>query len=384
MSLTITPVSDHKQLDQFIDVSWVLHGHDLTWVPPLRVSVKQLLDTEKHPFYKHASLQCWIAYRNQRPVGRIAAILNHAHNQCHQEQVGFWGFFESEHSFDVANALFQALENWFLKLGITIIRGPVNPSTNYECGLQVSAFDTQPFVMMPQNPSYYADLVESLGYRKAKDLHAWLLRVNSPNFLEVLEKKASKLIQIPNLTVRSLNARDYDRYFSDILSLYNDAWENNWGFTMMSPEEFYCFTLDMKSILTKNSIWIVEVDGEMAAFGVMIPDINQVLIDIRNGKLFPTGIFKLLWNTKITKGLMKRVRIPVLGVRRKFKHLPLGVLLYVHLLRAGYRMGVQVGECSWVLEDNKPMRTALRLMKAEHYKTYRIYEKVSNMDLSSG
>ncbi|HVV68867.1 MAG TPA: N-acetyltransferase [Gammaproteobacteria bacterium] len=373
MPLQILPVITKQDWQTFLNVPHLLHQHDPNWVPPLQISVKTTL-SQKNPFFKRAKMQLWVAYRDNQPVGRIAGIINDAHNEFHNENIAFWGFFEAEHDQHVAEALFKAVEQWAQPQGIRIFRGPVNPSTNYECGLQISAFDTMPYIMMPQNPAYYPQLVEAQGYVKAKDLDAWRIDGGNAAFHPRLMAKAKSFVEQHNITLRPVNLKRFEQEAEHIFATYNDAWEKNWGFVPMEKEEFLFLAKEMKPILTKESCFIVEVAGEVAAFGIWLPDINQVLHKIRDGKLFPTGIFKLLWYTKVKK-LMNRGRVPTLGIRKKFRHLNLGSLLYAKFLEVVPPAGYRWNECSWILEDNKSMRTALRLMNAELYKTYRIYEK---------
>jgi len=374
MTLEIRPVSNSKEKKDFINLPWSLHAHDANWVPPLKIAVKDLLNTKKHPFYKQAKLQLWNAYRNNKCVGRIAGIINHAHNQFHNDKTGFWGFFECENNVETSRALFQTVEQWIKEHNMDLLRGPMNPSTNYECGLQISAFDTRPFIMMTQNPPYYADLVEQANFSKAKDLHAWIIDQREVDFDRRLLAKAEAAAQEERITFRHINMKRYNEEVANIFAIYNDAWEKNWGFIPMSDDEFRLFAKEMKAIIIPELILIVEVDGEMAGFGALLPDVNQVLAKIRNGRLLPTGLFKLLWHAKVKKSI-NQGRIPILGVSKKYQSLQLGPLLYMKYLEIGPKHGFPVSECSWILEDNKSMNFGLKLMGAKKYKAYRIYDK---------
>lgn len=373
MSLHVLPVSSKRHWDNFLRLPNLLHQNDPNWVPPLQISVKNVLN-KKNPFFKHAKIQIWIAYHDQHPVGRIVAVINDVHNDFHNEKVAFWGFFESINDHEVVGQLFAAVTHWAQEYGVNVLRGPVNLSTNYECGLQISAFDTRPFVMMPQNPAYYPKLIELQGFVKAKDLEAWKIEQKTAKFHPKLLAKANKFSEMHSIIIRPIHLDQFDHEIEKIYEVYNDAWEKNWGFVPMKQDEFYFLAKAMKAILFPHSCYVVEVAGEMAGFGIWLPDINQVLIKIRNGKLLPTGAFKLFWYTKVKK-LMNQGRILTLGIRKKFRHLNLGSLLYTKYLEVLPEAGYPVSECSWILEDNQSMRSALRLMNAEVYKIYRIYEK---------
>ena len=376
MELSVLLITTHRQFRDFIQLPYLLHSDNPNWVPPLQIMVKDSLNIKKNPFYAHAERVLWIAYRRNKPVGRIAFILNKKHNEFHRENAGFWGFFETENNIETASALFNEVEKWAMQKKLTILRGPMNPSMNHECGLQISAYDTKPFIMMTQNPSYYPNLIELMGHHKAKDLHAWLLSQDTISFHPRLLQQANSVFNLDEVTIRYLNKREYLSKLEQLFVIYNEAWEENWGFTPMSHQEFIHLCKEMKNILTSKSILIIEVKGEIAAFGIWIPDINQVLSKIHRGKLFPIGLLQLIWHTKINKKTINQGRIPLLGVLKKFRHLKLGALLYATFLKNLDLAGCRYTECSWILEDNRAMRTGLRLMNAKQYKTYRIYEKI--------
>ncbi len=177
--IEIAAVEDKKALHQFVELPYEIYRGDPYWVPPLRIAVKELLDKAKHPFYKDAETELFLARQNGRVVGRIAAIFDKAHNRFHGEEAGFFGFYESVDDPAVAKALLTAARQWVAGRGARFLRGPVNPSTNYECGMLVDGFDSSPMVMMTYNPRYYPALMEQAGLRKAKDLLAYLSNANT-------------------------------------------------------------------------------------------------------------------------------------------------------------------------------------------------------------
>lgn len=373
MALEIRPVQSKKDMDAFIQVAWDINGNDSNWVPPLRIAVSDTLNPKKNPFFKHAEAVQWVAKRDGNRVGRICAVIDHTHNTFHDEKTGFWGFFESENNQETANALFEIASAWLKSKGMKTMRGPMNPSTNHECGLQISAFETQPYIMMTQNPSYYPTLVDKAGLTKAKDLFAWEVS-NECQFDQKILARAEALEKSGDIKWRHVNMKDYDAEVERILEVYNDAWEKNWGFVPMTDEEFRHMAKDMKAIVVPELLYIVEVRGEIAGFGLCLPDVNQVIAKNRSGKLFPTGLISLLWNLKVKKSY-NRGRVLTLGVKKKFQTLGLAPLMYAKYIKDGPKYGVPKAECSWILEDNVPMNKGLQYMNAKMYKTYRIYDK---------
>jgi hypothetical protein len=307
-------------------------------------------------------------------VGRISGIINHAYNNYHNEKVAFWGFFESENCSAVVAHLFSTVEKWAMRHGKSDLRGPVNPSTNHECGLQISEFDRPPFIMMPQNPAYYVTLIEALGHTKIKDLQAWLIEPKKTVVHPDLQEKIIGIKKRKAITIRGINMKCFKEEVKIMYEIYSDAWKNNWGFAPMSFDEFNYFAKDLKLVIEPKMAYIVEVSGEPAAFVIALPNINQALIKLRQGKLLPLHFLKLLWDIKIKKTI-NECRVAILGIKIKFQYLPLGGMLYIKLNEQAPRIGLHLTECSWILEDNRPMQRALSLMNAKLYKAYRIYEK---------
>lgn len=361
----------------FIDLPWDIYGSDPNWVPPLKIAVKDLLDVNKNPFFRHAYMYPLVAYRDGKRVGRIVGVVDDNHNRCHEEKTAFFGFFECVNDQKVAHKMLDEIAKWAKGRGMNTLRGPMNPSTNHECGLLVEGFNAPPSVMMTYNPPYYAKLLENWGLGKSKDLYAYDIDGRRASPSEKLLAQAERLKQGGRVTFRPVNTRDFEREVDLILDIYNDAWEKNWGFVPMDKEEFRHMAKDMKAILDPELLLIAEVRGEPAAFGLALPDVNQAIAKVRDGKLLPTGIFKLLWNTKGPgrRKTINRMRILTLGIRKAYRNYALGPLLYAEYFKRGPASGYQVGEASWILEDNKPMNSALAHMCGERTKVYRIYDR---------
>lgn len=374
-NITIREVSGKKGTNEFIDVAWKVYDYSQypAWVAPLRMSVYENLDTEKNPFYKRATIQLFIAEKEGKIAGRIAAIENKAHNDFHNDQIGFYGFYECIEDQDVANALFFAAENWLKARGLNSMMGPMNPSTNHECGLLVRGQSQHPTCMTTWNPKYYEEQHDRFGLNKAKDLVAYIVaREKNVELPEKVKKYVEKL--------RSENSRvkfrDFDvkNFASDVdkcFEIYNSAWEKNWGFFPMTHEEFKFAAKDMKMFLDPRMAFIAEVDGKPAGFMLAMPDFNHILKRIPSGKLFPTGIFKLL----LGKKLLKSVRIITLGVKPEFQGSGIFALFTYEAFERAHKYGYIAGEASWILEDNVGMNKPWQDMGAPLYRRWRIYEK---------
>jgi GNAT superfamily N-acetyltransferase len=360
--------ADKASLKEFIEFPYALYRNDPHFVPPLRIAVKDLLNREKHPFYKTAEAELFLARRKGRTVGRVAAIVDRAHNKFHQENTGFFGFFDSIDDAAVAEALLVRARRWVFERGAGVLRGPVNPSTNYECGMLIEGFDSDPMVMMTYNAPYYPVLMDRIGLRKSKDLLAY---ESTPDLvaLEKIERAARRVFAKTGMRVRPINMKDFDGDVARVWEVYGSAWARNWGFVPMSREEFFLMAKDMKQILKPELVLMGEVGDRMVGFALALPDVNQALKPAQ-GRLFPTGLLKILYH----QSRVKSVRVLALGVVPEHQASGIAASFYATLVHNARNLGYEKCEMSWILEDNVLMNRSLEVMGAKRYKTYRIYE----------
>lgn len=376
MSLDIIPVESSRDLRRFIDLPWKIYdpADHPQWVPPLRIAVGDALNKKANPFYKTADRQLFLAMRDGKPVGRIAAIENRAHNAFHQDRVGFFGFFECKDDQEAAAALFSAAEKWLAARGLDTMRGPMNPSTNHECGLLVDGFEQHPMIMTTWNPRYYASLIEKAGFAKAKDLLAYYFPMNGQQAFELPERVtalAKRALGGKNLVFRDLDMKNFKAEVGRGWEIYNSAWESNWGFFPMSKESFYHEAQILKYIVFPEFTFMAEVDGEPAGFMIIVPDFHHAYKAIGNGRLLPTGLFKLL----AMKKKLKSGRIMILGAKPEFRNRGIFALFASEMFRRGKAFGAEGAEASWILEDNDRLNQPLQSMGAKEYRRWRIYDR---------
>jgi hypothetical protein len=362
---------DSGQLSEFIRFPWVVYREDPNWVPHLIVERKEFLSPRKNPFFRHADVAFFLCRRDGRIVGRIAAIINHLHNRFHEEKTGFFGLFECLNDADAASALFNTVARYLKERGMIVMRGPANMSSNDEWGLLVEGFDQPPQIMMTYNPRYYIDLVEANGFTKAKDLLAYEMGV--PRTIpERLTRGVNLILKRNEFTIRKLNMKRFNEEVQAVKRVYNAAWEKNWGFVPMTDEEFDYLGKQMKPVVDPDLMFFAEHKGEPVGFCLSVPNIHEALIKVRDGRLFPTGLFKILWNTR--KGKMKSLRVITLGVTREHRNSGIDAVFYYHCFVEGMRKGYRWGELSWILEDNTAMNRAIENLGGRVYKRYRIYD----------
>jgi GNAT superfamily N-acetyltransferase len=269
---------------------------------------------------------------------------------------------------EVARALLERARGWVRQRGAKFLRGPVNPSTNYECGMLIDGFDSTPMVMMTYNPRYYPRLMDQVGLAKAKDLYAYLSNANTIS-TQKIERVSKKALSTNGVTVRPIDMKNFDRDVSLVWDVYGAAWARNWGFIPMTREEFFQMGKEMKMILKPDLVLIGEVGSRVVGFALALPDVNQALKPAK-GSLFPTGLLKILYYQR----LIKNVRVLALGVVEEYRTSGLAAGFYAALVRNARKLGFGDCEMSWILEDNVLMNRSLEAMGAKRYKTYRIYD----------
>lgn len=368
--LMVSPVSTRHERRQFINLPWTIYAGDENWIPPLRRNIEELVGFRKHPFHDFAEVQNWLAWRGDQAVGRITGIVNPTHNAKYHEQRGFFGFFESIDDQEVANGLFDAVRDWLRARDISLVRGPVNPSLNYEIGLLTDGFDSPPTFMMTYNPPYYARLIESYGFGKAQDLFAFWGHVD---MLSSLDKKLEFVIHEATrrfeIELRFLDRARFREDVQTFLHIYNASLEGTWGFTPLSQGEIDHMSDAMRYLVVPELTAVAEVNGRpvAAVFGLLDynPRIKQM-----NGRLFPFGFLRLLTRRrKIT-----RMRVISTNVLPEYQRWGVGVVALARLLPDALKWGIQEAEFSWVLESNHLSYKSLKRGGAKLTKSYRIYD----------
>ncbi len=357
---------------RFLEVSYAIYQDDPHWVAPLLLDLKKVF-TDANPLVEHAVMQLWVATRGGRDVGRIAGIIDHHHNQAANDPAAFFGFFESVNDCAVSKRLFETVRGWAREAGLARVMGPMNPTTNDECGLLVDGFDSPPVLMMTYNPRYYVELVEAEGFRKAKDLLAFYMDLAKIP-MDRLERIAAKIRQRdPNLTFRPVRRKTLQQDLVKLKEVYNAAWEANWGFVPMTDAEVDFLAARLKPLLMEGLIWLAEVGAEPVGFLLALPDYNMALQPLRGRLLTPKvlGFIPYLMGWKCPS----RTRVITLGVKESYRGKGLESAMLIEGLRVGIEAGVRESEASWILEDNQRMCRVLETMGGRVYKTYRLYQR---------
>lgn len=370
--IEVRPVSNPRDLKAFIDFPHDLYKENPNYVPELFIAQRDLLTPGKHPFHKHSSLQCFLLYVDGKVQGRIAAIQNNNHNAFNKANDGFFGFFDCVNNQQYASLLFQEAEKWLKERGLSTIIGPVNFSTNEACGLLIAGFDRPPYAMMTYNEPYYLQLIEKAGFVKKTDLIAY--EFDQKDYIDRAKKVRDLLesrLKKKNIIIRSIQLKNFKEEVRQVHAIYNAAWDKNLGFVPMTEEEFVYLAKDLKMVLDPDFCMIAEENGKAIGFALAVPDINQILIKIKRGRLLPTGIFKLLLGRK----KINAIRIIALGVLEPYRKMGIEACFYAEMNKQYLRKNMQHVEASWILEDNVEMILGITNSNGKEYKRYRIFEK---------
>ncbi|HET9794884.1 MAG TPA: GNAT family N-acetyltransferase [Thermoanaerobaculia bacterium] len=371
--MKLVPLSrGRRDVSRFLAVPHAIYRDDPNWVAPLEDDLKKVF-TDANPLFEHAEMQLWVAERDGRDVGRIAGILDRAHNDFHRERSAFFGFFESVDDPEVSRALFERVEAWAKERGMERILGPMNPTTNDECGLLVEGFDSPPVLMMTYNPEYYMKLFADAGLAKAKDLLAYRVVLADKPLARLSRLSAGFERRQPELRVRPIRKKTLKADLTKVKEVYNAAWEENWGFVPMTDGDIDFMAARLKPLLVEDLVLLAETPQEPVAFMMSLPDYNEAMKPLR-GKLLTPKIFGFLayllgWKKP------RMTRLITLGIKKSHRNRGIDAVMFAHSLQAMLAAGYEECEISWILEDNVMVQRPIALFDGEIYKRYRIYEK---------
>jgi hypothetical protein len=365
---------DRKTLKDFLDVVDTIYKDSKHYIRPLDFDISDRLDHRKNPFFEHADGTAWVAYKDGRPVGRVTAQIDQEHLRLHRDDAGMFGFLDTTDDAEVTKALLVEAERWVKAKGMKRIRGPMSLSINEDLGCLVEGFDDPPMAMMVYHNPYQGGLIEQAGYGKIKDVYSWKYDVGKVPARA--QKAHDEIAAMPEVKTRQADPKKLVEEMRIIMSIFNDAWSDNWGYVPITEKELVKLGKDMSMIIVPELTRLSYIDGEAAAVSIAIPNLNEAIRDIR-GQLFPFGVFKMLWRLKVQG--TKTGRLLILGIRKKWRHVRryagLSAYLYVEMNHAADLLGMKSGELGWTLEDNAAVNAGIRLMGGRIEKRYRVYEK---------
>ena len=375
--MEIRSLANRREFEEFFSFPWRHYAEDENWVPPLLSMRRQLLDKSKHPAWKYMEGEYFAAWRSGQMVGTVAAFINQEHNRYHDENIGFFGMFESIDDATVAKGLLNAAASWIRSRGADAIRGPANFTTNEECGLLVDNF-SQPVIMMPYNPPYYGVLVEGAGFQKVMDVHCIYQdrqTIESSNSLERLERLVKRASERSGIIVRNMNAGDKKAEFERFREIYNAAWELNWGFIPMNDEELEALVHDLGMLVEADLAFFAEIAGEPIGFALTIPNFNEALRRAypRPGMPELFTMAQVAWHWKLRRSI-RGVRMPLMGVKQEHRNKGVELAMLLEVMKALLPSRYEYLDSGWILETNPLIKISVSL-GGQIYKTHRFYQK---------
>jgi len=359
-------------MSAFIGLPFELYRDAPNWVPPLILERRRHLDRRRNPFFEHAEAEYFIAWRDGRPVGRISAHVDHRLNEYQGNEWGLFGFFECVDDPAVAAALLDSAERWLRSRGRDRMVGPMDFTTNHECGLLVEGHHLRPQILENWHHRYYRRLLERNGLTKAMDLYKWqILTAEHHRVHPVIYDLAARLEPEHGIRVRNMRRRNLAAEVRAFMEVYNAAWAGNWGFVPLTEAELEDYAKQLRPLLQEKWALVAERDGEVVGAALTLDDYNQALAAL-NGRLLPFGWLKALRRRR----RMDEIRVFALGVKPEFQHTGVAAAFYANVWDTALASGVRRAETGWILEANEPMNRAMEALGGDIVKRYRVYERV--------
>jgi hypothetical protein len=373
-ALNVLTVHDARTVKDWLAVPFTVFSGDPAWVPPLNFLEQRRVSRSHAPFFTFGNAELFLAYRADRPVGRISAQINRRHLEFHGDCCGHFGFFDCIDDPEAAQALVDAAAAWLCAGGCSSMVGPVNFSLNEECGCLVAGFDTPPALLMTHARPWTGSLLERAGLAKHMDLYAY--RLVPSKLPQSIYAVADHARHRSGVSARPFDVRRYADEVHTLVDIFNDAWKHNWGFIPFSPAEIDALLAEMQPLIRGEYGRFVLFNDEPVGVMVGLPNINEAIASFK-GRLLPFNWLKLLWLLK--RECIRTVRVPLLGIRRAYQSTPIGgellALLIAEFIQQMHAYHLDWVEFSWVLETNKRMIALAEMAAGPAIKTYRIFSK---------
>ncbi len=371
--ITVVPVQEGRRMEDFLRLPWQIQEKDPCWVAPILSEQKHFMDPASGPFFEIGEAQYFVAYRDGRPAGRITAQVNHAYEKLHDDQTGFFGFFECIRDQETATALFDTAANWLREKNKSRIQGPMNFSIYDEIGLLVEGFDSLPAFLQTHNPPYYEELVSEWGFKKAIDWYALYVTNTLPD-REGMKRQLNEILQKNKLVLGPPDLKHLMVRTEEVYELFNEAWSANWGHVPLTRKQFSNIFKQLKPLLRADLITVILDGDSIAAFIINIADINPTLQKM-NGDLSILNQIKLYYDIKFKP--LHKIRTLLLGVKRKYqrRNLHMALILNTYLKVTESLPKVDWCDCSLIPATLYPYIKSLEDFGARRYKTWRIYER---------
>lgn len=367
--MEIIEVKNKDLVDAFHELPIRLYKNDKNWVSPLRMMIEDIFNPQKNAGFKQGAACRWLVKEGNRFVGRIAAFYDRSKIEPEKLPAGNIGFFECEDNYEAASILFDTARDWLKSEGFEAMDGPVNFGENFfNWGLLVDGFEHQGFGMQ-YHAAYYLQLFEKYGFQTYYQQFSYHLDITSPDLPERFWKIAEWVSRKKDFHYKTFSFKDQDRCINDFIAIHQQAWDKHSNYKSIDPMELKALIRDAKMVLEEEFIWYVYHKEDPIAFFMMIPDLNQILKQLKNGKLNLINLIKLLYLRK--RKTMTRCRVLVMGVIPKFQGSGIESGIFWQLRKVMLKKPwYKEMELSWVGDFNPKMIALFNSVGSKYAKTH--------------
>lgn len=371
MELVVKEAKTRAELKRFVQFAGNLYKDNPYWVPlPFQAEMK-LLSKNKNPSFDFCEAKYFLAYRSEKIVGRVAAILNHAHEEKWGQKYLRFGWLEFVDDPQVSAALMGAVQNWAIEKRITAIHGPLGFTDFDRSGLLVEGFNEMGTMMANYSQPYYPRHLEKLGYKKDIDWLEYLIEVPEKLDKEIADR-AEQILKNNHLRIfKAENKKEYLRYTDQLFDLINESYQNRYGFVPLNQEQLQVYMDSFYPLVNHKFIaLIVDENDELAAFSITNPSLSKAL-QSGGGRLFPNGFFNLIRS----KNANDRAELLLHGVKEKYSGIGMSVVMMIAMLQNFHEFGIKTVESNPELENDQNVQIQWRVFEKRQHKRRRCYIK---------
>ena len=367
--ISIKTVNTQKEMNLFYKIPWSIYKKDPNWIAPFWTEFKEFFD-DTNPFWSHTEKKLFIAYIQNKPVGRIAVFIDHLYCQSIQNKIGFFGFFESINNKELAHQLLQEAQDWLTKKGMNKMQGPINGRVDIGCGFLLNDNNSPPSLLSTYSPGYYASFCESFNMEKERDLVEYYINLKQKFPSKFIEK--ARLCENNGVSIRTFNRFRTNKELRWWIDLFLETFKDHWGYIPVSSEEVKTRfgVKQLRWTIDTKLFHIAEADNAPIAYLWSTPEYNQVFRKM-NGKLNLYQMIRFLnYKNHIDIG-----KLHIIGIKKEWRHKHIGTLLNYYSLMEMKNRGYKGAIVGWIDEQNKNAHATISLTGAKVIKKFRVFEK---------
>lgn len=374
MPITVKPIgTSKKELLKYIKFGIDLYKGNPYFVPPLIADDIATLSPDKNPAFDNCSAQSFMAYRDDKPVGRITAIINDLVNLKDGEKVCRFGFVDFIDDDEVVDALFAAVEKWGCERGCTSLIGPMGFSDMDHEGMLVEGFDELGTMATIYNYPYYPRQMERMGFAKDVDWVEYRMKVPE-GVPEKYQRIADIVKRKYNLQVKKYTSRKKikEEYGVALFELINEAYADLYGYSPLTPRQIeYYINAYLGMLRLEDVCVVVDADEKLVAVGISMPSLSKAL-QKSGGKMWPFGWYYLL---RAIRGHSDVVDLLLVAVKPEYQNRGVNAVLFADLIPAYIANGYKYAESNLELEGNESVQKQWEYFERRQHRRRRAWRR---------